>query len=45
MVDLVDSNNQGRRRDEGEDADNSDDGITIVCITEEYPSGDIQHVE
>lgn len=45
MVDLVDSHSQGRRRDEGGDTDNSDDSITIVCITEEYPSGDIQHVE
>lgn len=45
MVDLVDSHSQGRRHDEGEDTDNSDDGITIVCITEDYPSGDIQHVE
>lgn len=42
MVDL-DSNNQDRRRDEG--TDNSDDSVTIVCITEEHPSGDIQHVE
>lgn len=45
MVDLADSHNQGQRRDEGEDTDNSDYSITIVCITEEYPSGDIQHVE
>lgn len=45
MVALVDSHSQGRRRDEGEDTGNSDDSITIVCITEEYPSGDIQHVE
>lgn len=45
MVDLADSHNQDQRHDEGEDTDNSDDGITIVCITEEYSSDDIQHVE
>lgn len=45
MAALVDSHSQGRRHDEGEDTDNSDDSITIVCITEDYPSGDTQHVE
>lgn len=40
-VDLLDSHNQGQRCDEGKDMSNSDDGIVIVCVTEEYQSGDI----
>lgn len=42
MVDLV---TPTTRAEDVMKTHNSDDSVTIVCITEEHPSGDIQHVE